>query len=80
MTQHPDDLSAIHPDTPFMPLPERLHALAMAQPAALAIQDPDRALTWAELDAQMDRVAAALQRDGVRPGQAMAVCATSCAD
>ena len=78
MTFSPDEVPAIHPDTPFMPLPERLRVLALAQPAALAVQDPDRALTYAELDALMDRVAAALQRDGVQPGQAIAVCATAC--
>ena len=75
-----DEVPAIHPDTPFMPLPERLRALASAQPAARAVQDPDRALTYAKLDALMDRVAAALQRDGVLPGQAIAVCATACVD
>jgi long-chain acyl-CoA synthetase len=75
-----DEVTAIHPDTPFMPLPERLRVLASAQPAARAIQDPDRTLTYAELDCQMDRVAAALQRDGVLPGQAIAVCAASCVD
>ncbi len=80
MTFSPDEVPAIHPDTPFMPLPDRLRALASAQPTARAIQDPDRALTYAELDAQMDRVAAALQRDGVLPGQAVAVCAASCVD
>lgn len=76
----PDEVSAIHPDTPFMPLPERLRALAAAQPAARAVQDPERALTYAKLDAQMNRVAAALQRDGVLPGQAIAVCAASGVD
>jgi len=71
---------SIHPDTPFTPLPERIRVLASAQPAARAVQDPDRALTYAELDALMDRVASALQRDGVLPGQAIAVCATACVD
>lgn len=80
MTFSPDEVTAIHPDTPFMPLPERMRALASAQPTARAVQDPERTLTYAELDAQMDRVAAALQRDGVLPGQAIAVCAASCVD
>jgi long-chain acyl-CoA synthetase len=80
VTFRPDEVTAIHPGTPFMPLPERLRVLAWAQPAARAVQDPDRALTYAELDAQMDRVAAALQRDGVLPGQAIAVCAASGVD
>ncbi|MBY0467181.1 MAG: acyl--CoA ligase, partial [Burkholderiales bacterium] len=73
-------MTAIHPDTPFTPLPDRLRALALAQPTARAVQDPERTLTYAELDARMDRVAAALQRDGVLPGQAIAVCAVSCVD
>jgi len=71
---------SIHPDTPFTPLPERLRALAAVQPTAPAVQDPERGLTYVELDARMDRVAAALQRDGVLPGQAIAVCATACVD
>ncbi|WP_066702677.1 class I adenylate-forming enzyme family protein [Curvibacter delicatus] len=71
---------AIHPDTPFIPLPERLRTLAAAQPAALAVQDPERSLTYAELDARMDRVAAALQRDGVQAGQAIAVYANASVD
>lgn len=81
MSINPDSsVPVIHPDTPFSPLPDRLRALASAQPTARAVQDPDRALTYAELDARMDRVAAALQRDGVLPGQAIAVCAASCVD
>jgi long-chain acyl-CoA synthetase len=40
------------------------------------IQD-DRVVTYAELDALMDRVAAALQRDGLRPGDCVAICAAS---
>ena len=81
MSINPDSsVPVIHPDTPFSPLPDRLRALASAQPTARAVQDPDRALTYAELDARMDRVAAALQRDGVLPGQAIAVCAASGVD
>ena len=68
---------ALHPDTPFTPVPERIRVLARAQPLATAVQDPERALTYAELDALMDRVAAALQRDGVLPGQAIALCAAA---
>jgi len=71
---------AIHPDTPFIPLPERLRTLAAAEPAALAVQDPERSLTYAELDARMDRVAAALQRDGVQAGQAIVVYANASVD
>lgn len=63
-----------------MSLPDRLRMLASAQSAAPAVQDPERTLTYAGLDALMDRVAAALQRDGVQPGQAIAVCAASGVD
>ncbi len=53
----------------------RLHAAARPQQPAL-IQD-GTTLTYAALDALMDRVAAALQRDGVQPGETVAVCATT---
>src|SRR5215207_3414114 len=50
----------------------REHAAARPQQAAL-VQD-DRQLTFGELDAMMDRVAATLQRDGVRAGDVIALC------
>ncbi|RZI97197.1 MAG: 4-coumarate--CoA ligase, partial [Variovorax sp.] len=34
-------------------------------------------LTYAELDALMDRIAASLQRDGLKPGDAIAICAAA---
>lgn len=48
---------------------------ATAQPTHPAIRLGDTVLTHAELNADMDRVAAALQRDGLAPGDAIAVCA-----
>jgi len=50
---------------------------AAQQPEAPALSDPHTTLDRGTLDAQVERVAAALQRDGVRPGQAVAVCAAS---
>lgn len=53
---------------------------------ARAAEAPDRpaivmetgeAVTYAQFDALADRVAAALQRDGIAPGEAVAVCALS---
>ncbi|MCA0356628.1 MAG: acyl--CoA ligase [Proteobacteria bacterium] len=41
------------------------------------IMETGEAVTYAEFDALVDRVAAALQRDGVAPGEAVAVCALS---
>jgi acyl-CoA synthetase (AMP-forming)/AMP-acid ligase II len=37
----------------------------------------ERRLSYAELDALVDRIAAALQRDGVQPTEAVAICATT---
>ncbi|WP_454717768.1 class I adenylate-forming enzyme family protein [Caulobacter segnis] len=41
------------------------------------IMETGEAVTYAQFDALVDRVAAALQRDGVQPGEAIAVCALS---
>ena len=41
------------------------------------IMETGEQVTYGQLDALADRVAAALQRDGVRPGEAVAVCALS---
>ncbi|TRZ93308.1 MAG: 4-coumarate--CoA ligase [Rhodocyclaceae bacterium] len=51
----------------------RAHALARPNHAAL-IQD-ERSVSFAMLDAMMDRVAATLQRAGIRPTEAVAICA-----
>ena len=53
----------------------REHAAARPHQSAL-VQD-DRRLTFAQLDALMDRVAVALQRDGVRAGDVIALCGTT---
>ncbi len=54
-----------------------LRLRAQEDPLAPALGDADTTLDRAALDEQVERVAAALQRDGVRPGQAVAVCAAS---
>jgi acyl-CoA synthetase (AMP-forming)/AMP-acid ligase II len=51
------------------------HAAERPNDPAL-IQD-DRRLDYAALDALMDRVAAALARDGIAPGEVIAICAAS---
>ena len=51
----------------------RLHAAQ--EPARRALVEGQRVLTYAGLDATMDRVATALQRDGLNPGDAIAICA-----
>jgi long-chain acyl-CoA synthetase len=52
-------------------------AQAEEQPAATALIDEHRAISYSDLDILMDRVAASLQRDGVKPTEAIAVCALS---
>ena len=48
--------------------------------AHIALRAEGRSLSYAELDAWMDRAAAALQRDGLQPGDAIAICAASSVD
>ncbi|MEW6597664.1 MAG: class I adenylate-forming enzyme family protein [Pseudomonadota bacterium] len=67
-------------DTPlrlFASLPDMVLAHASITPNATAIIDGDRQVTFRELKILLDRVAAGLQRDGLRPKQAIAICAQS---
>lgn len=66
-------------DTPFDALPACIARHARARPHAPALADDDASLSYGELDALMDRIAAALQRDGVQPGEAIALCAAASA-
>ncbi|HSN34124.1 MAG TPA: AMP-binding protein, partial [Ideonella sp.] len=65
------------PDAPFAAIADLVRAHAAARPHASALVGDDEALDWAALDALMDRVAAALQRDGARPGDVVAICAAA---
>ncbi len=47
---------------------------AQAQPAAPALSDGSLSLSYAALDALLDRIAAALQADGLRKGDVLALC------
>jgi len=53
----------------------RLHA--QQDPERRALVDDRQTLSYGQLDARMDRVAASLQRDGLKPGDAIAICAAS---
>jgi acyl-CoA synthetase (AMP-forming)/AMP-acid ligase II len=64
-------------DTPFDTLPACIARHAAARPHAPALADDDASLNYGELDALMDRIAAALQRDGLQPGDAIALCAAA---
>ena len=61
----------------FADLPALLAAQACQRPHAPALVLGDQRLSYAELDALVNRVAASLQRDGLLPQQVVAVCATA---
>ena len=60
---------------PFRTIPDLVREHARQRPQALALADEHGRLNWAQLDAAMDRVAASLHRDGVQPGEVVALCA-----
>ena len=57
----------------FATLPDLVRAFAMERPDAIAVADADRRISWRKFDAQVDRIAARLQREGVGPGKATAL-------
>jgi acyl-CoA synthetase (AMP-forming)/AMP-acid ligase II len=61
----------------FATLPDLIRAHASEQGAKLALASGEGAIDYATLDRLMDRVAAALQRDGTAQGQAVAIVAAS---
>jgi len=67
-------------NTPFGVITDLIRAHAQRDPGHVALRDGDTALTYGALDARMDRVAASLQRDGLRPGDAVAICAHTSID
>src|SRR5260370_39255274 len=54
-----------------------VHLHARERPEATAFIQGDRRWSYAQLDGVMDQVAAALQRDGIREGEAIAICAAT---
>ncbi len=61
-------------DQSFATMPDLIRAHAQERPNHTAVIDGDRALTFAQFDALIDRAAAALQRDGVGNNGAVAMC------
>ena len=61
----------------FGVIAELVHLHAQESPERAALADATRTLSYGGLDALMDRIAASLQRDGLRAGDAIAVCAAS---
>ena len=71
MTSAPQ--SAADPD--FQAIADLIRQHARARPDHPALVQGEQRQTYAALDALMDRIAASLQRDGLRPGDAIAICA-----
>jgi len=59
----------------FHTLPYLIHLQAKARPDHPALVQDGQTVSYAELDRLMDRVAASLQRDGIKPREAVAICA-----
>lgn len=57
-----------------------LDAPARERPRHLALVSGKARLTYGELAEQVDRLAAALERDGIRPGDAVAIISRNCAE
>jgi acyl-CoA synthetase (AMP-forming)/AMP-acid ligase II len=58
---------------PFRTIASLVHEHAAFRPKQAAILHGERRITLEQLDAMMDRVAASLQRDGVKPRRAIAI-------
>ena len=60
---------------PFGSYGELIRLHARQRPNHPALVEGERRVSFATLDAMMDRVAATLQREGIRPTEAVAICA-----
>jgi long-chain acyl-CoA synthetase len=60
------------PLAPLVDLTRLLEAGLEGDPATAALQDLDHSLSWAELDRQVERLARAYQRLGLRRGDRLA--------
>jgi long-chain acyl-CoA synthetase len=59
---------------PFRPIPDLIRENARLRPRQLALRQGQARMTWGELDAQVDRIAARLQSQGLAPRAAIAIC------
>ena len=67
-------------DQDFGLITDLIRGYAQERPEHPALIHDGRVLAYGELDQLMDRVAASLQRDGVQPGEVIAICAASCVE
>lgn len=64
-------------EQPFGHLAELINAHAINQPDRIALDDGEDKLSWAETAALVNRVAAQLQADGLKKGQAVSILGTT---
>ena len=64
-------------DPAYRTLAELIRQHARERPDSPALLQGVARLSYAELDFLMDRIAASLQRDGLRPGDAIGICASA---
>lgn len=64
----------------FSLIADCIRAHARTAPQRPALREGTQHLSYAQLDAAMDRVAATLQRDGLKPSDAVAICAGNSVD
>jgi long-chain acyl-CoA synthetase len=67
-------------EEPFVCITDMLRRFATERAGHVALICDGETVTYAELDAKVDRFAAALQRDGLKPCDAMALCAAASVD
>jgi long-chain acyl-CoA synthetase len=61
----------------FSDLPKLIATHANSRPESAAIRIGDQSIDYRTFDSAMDRIAASFQRDGLRPGDRIAICATA---
>jgi len=64
-------------EAPFIPLSVIIRAHGERRGPAIAIADETTRISWADLDGMLDRVAAALQREGVQANEPVAIAASN---
>ncbi len=62
---------------PFRAIADLVREHAASRPRQRAMVQGDRAVTWAQFDEMVDRVAASLQRDGVKAQGSIAICSSN---
>jgi len=62
---------------PFRTIADLVREHAASRPSQRALVQGERSVTWSQVNAMADRVAASLQRDGVKPRQSIAICSAN---